>query len=371
MRHILITGGAGFIGSHLSNELLEKGYSVRILDNLAPQVHGPERRRPQYLSREVELIIGDVRDPATVRRALQGIDAVYHLVAIVGVGQSMYEIQEYTSVNNIGTAVLLEALIERPVERLIVASSMSVYGEGLYQDKAGKPYSSVERCPKSVRAGDWDARSPEGEELVPIPTPETKPPSLSSIYALSKYDQERMCLMLGRAYSIPAVALRFFNIYGPNQALSNPYTGVLAIFASRLLNGNPPLIFEDGLQQRDFVSVYDAVRACRLALEVKEAAGKVFNVASGSVVTIRELASRFARALGKERIAPEITGKYRVGDIRHCFADISLAQSILGYQAQVSLQSGMEDLAEWLEGQIAFDRVGEMRAELSSRGLMV
>ena len=283
----------------------------------------------------------------------------------------MYEVEEYTSVNNIGTAVLLEALIERPVERLVVASSMSVYGEGLYRDKSGKLYSSVERCPRSVRAGDWEVRSPEGEELMPIPTPETKAPSLSSIYALSKYDQERMCLMLGRAYSIPAVALRFFNIYGPNQALSNPYTGVLAIFASRLLNGNPPLIFEDGLQQRDFVSVYDAVRACRLALEVKEAAGKVFNVASGSVVTIRELASRFARALGKDRIAPEITGKCRVGDIRHCFADISLAKNILGYEAQVSLQRGMADLAEWLEGQIACDRVGEMRAELASRGLMV
>ena len=371
MRHILITGGAGFIGSHLSDELLAKGYSVRVLDNLAPQVHGPERRRPPYLSSEIELIVGDVRDRAAVRRALQGIDAVYHLVAMVGVGQSMYEIEEYTSVNNIGTAVLLEALIERPVERLVVASSMSVYGEGLYRDKSGRLYSSVERCPRSVRAGDWETRSPEGEELMPIPTPETKQPSLSSIYALSKYDQERMCLMLGRAYSIPAVALRFFNIYGPNQALSNPYTGVLAIFASRLLNGNPPLIFEDGLQQRDFVSVYDAVRACRLALEVKEAAGKVFNVASGSVVTIRELASRFARALGKDRVAPEVTGKYRVGDIRHCFADISLAQRILGYQAQVSLSKGMADLAEWLEGQIACDRVGEMRAELASRGLMV
>jgi dTDP-L-rhamnose 4-epimerase len=371
MRQILITGGAGFIGSHLSNELLERGYSVRILDNLAPQVHGPERRRPRYLSRDVELIVGDVRDRAAVRRALHRIDAVYHLVAMVGVGQSMYEVEEYTSVNNIGTAVLLQALIESPVERLVVASSMSVYGEGLYRDSSGRLYPSVERSPGRAGGVDWELRSPEGEPLTPVPTPETKQPSLSSIYALSKYDQERMCLMLGRAYSIPVVALRFFNTYGPNQALSNPYTGVLAIFASRLLNGNAPLIFEDGLQQRDFVSVYDAARACRLALEVEEAAGKVFNIASGSVVTIRELASRFAQALGKDGIAPRITGKRRVGDIRHCFADISMARKILGYQAQVSLQKGMTDLGEWLEGQIAFDRVGETHAELASRGLMV
>jgi len=371
MGNILITGGAGFIGSHLCNELITSGAKVRVLDNFSSQVHGHERKRPRYLSSEIELIVGDVRDSEVVRRALKGIDAVYHLVARIGVGQSMYEIKEYTSVNNVGTAVLLEALIERPVERLIVASSMSIYGEGLYADSSGALYPSVERCAESVRAGDWEVRGPRGEALIPVPTPESKPPSLSSIYALSKYDQERMCLMLGRAYDIPTVALRFFNIYGPHQALSNPYTGVLAIFASRLLNGNPPLIFEDGMQMRDFVSVYDVARACRLALEVKEAAGKVFNIASGSALTIRDLAVRFARALGKDRIDPEVTGKRRVGDIRHCFADISLAQSVLGYCPRIGLEEGMADLAGWLEGQIACDRVGEMREELASRGLMV
>jgi dTDP-L-rhamnose 4-epimerase len=214
-------------------------------------------------------------------------------------------------------------------------------------------------------------RTAEGEPLIPIPTPETKTPSLSSVYALSKFDQERMSLMVGRAYGIPTVALRFFNIYGPNQALSNPYTGVLAIFASRLLNNNPPLIFEDGRQQRDFVSVYDVAHACRLALEAPGAPGKVFNIASGSVYTIRELAMRFARALGKDHIAPEITGKYRVGDIRHCFADISLACGTLGYAPRISIEEGMADLAGWLEGQIAQDRVVEMRTQLASRGLMV
>jgi dTDP-L-rhamnose 4-epimerase len=299
------------------------------------------------------------------------VDAVYHLVAIVGVGQSMYAIREYTSVNNVGTAVLLEALIEKPVERIIVASSMSVYGEGLYRTSDGRLAPSEERSEASLRAGDWEIRGSGGEPLIPEPTPEWKTPSLKSVYALSKYDQERMCLLVGQAYGIPAVALRFFNIYGPFQALSNPYTGVLAIFASRLLNGKRPLIFEDGWQQRDFVSVYDVARACRLALEVKEAAGKVFNVASGSRYTIRELAVRMASALGRDHLTPEITGKYRVGDIRHCIADITLARNVLGYVPQIDLEKGMADLADWLAGQISCDRAMEAREELAVRGLMV
>jgi dTDP-L-rhamnose 4-epimerase len=370
-RQVLITGGAGFVGSHLCNELLAGHCRVRVLDNLSPQVHGPEPKRPHYLNPQVELIVGDVRDKAAVRRALKGVDAVYHLVAIVGVGQSMYRIEDYTSVNNLGTAALLQALVEHPVERLIVASSMSIYGEGLYRAPDGRLCEAEDRTGERLRAGDWEARNADGATLTPVPTPESKPPCLSSVYALSKFDQERMCLILGRAYDIPTVALRFFNIYGPHQALSNPYTGVLAIFASRLLNGNPPLIFEDGLQQRDFVSVYDVARACRLALEVEAAAGRVFNVASGRVYTIREIAAHCAKALGKDHLEPEITGKYRVGDIRHCFADVTLARAVLGFNARIGLEQGMADLADWLEGQIACDRSAEMRAELSARGLMV
>lgn len=371
MKHILITGGAGFIGSHLADELLERGYRVRVLDNLSSQVHGPDRQPPEYLSSEVELMVGDVRDASAVKRALKGIDSVCHMVAMVGVGQSMYQIADYTSINNIGTAVVLEALIERPVERLLVASSMSIYGEGLYRASDGSTYPAGERTLAQLKAADWQVRGPDGEALTPIPTPETKTPCLASVYALSKYDQERMCLMVGRAYGIPSVALRFFNVFGPNQALSNPYTGVLAIFASRLLNGNRPLIYEDGCQQRDFVSVYDVARACRLALEVKEAAGKVFNVGSGHRHTIRTVAQRMAKALGKEHIEPEITGKYRVGDIRHCFADITLAREVLGYKPRVSLPEGMVDLASWLDRQVASDRVAEAGAELAARGLMV
>ena len=273
-RRVLVTGGAGFIGSHLAAELLAHGYAVRVLDNLSPQVHGPARHAPSYLDPRVELMVGDVRDPEAVRRALHGMDAVYHLVAAVGVGQSMYRIAEYTAVNNVGTAVLLEALIEKRVGRLVVASSMSIYGEGLYRGPDGEAREAAERSVEALKAGEWEVRGPAGEPLAPAPTPETKAPCLASVYALSKYDQERMCLMIGRAYEIPTVALRFFNVYGPHQALSNPYTGVMAIFATRLLNGKPPVLYEDGLQQRDFVSVYDVARACRLAFEAPAGAGR-------------------------------------------------------------------------------------------------
>ncbi|MBD0279907.1 MAG: NAD-dependent epimerase/dehydratase family protein, partial [Flavisolibacter sp.] len=206
--------------------------------------------------------------------------------------------------------------------------------------------------------------------LTPFATPETKTPSLSSVYALSKYDQERLCLLIGRAYKIPTVALRFFNVYGTRQALSNPYTGVLAIFASRLLNNNPPLIFEDGYQKRDFVSVYDIAQASRLALET-QAEYDVFNVGSGNAYTIVEIAERLAKILNKEHIVPEISGKYRVGDIRHCFADISKAKDLLEYEPKVALEDGLIELAEWLEGQTAIDKVSEARKELATRGLTV
>src|SRR4051812_46143517 len=317
-KRILITGGAGFIGSHLADELLRNGYTVKALDNLSPQVHGPNPSRPDYLNPEVELIVGDVRDKPTVVRALEGIDAVYHLAAAVGVGQSMYQVAQYTSINTLGTAVLLEALADRPVERLIVASSMSIYGEGLYRDPDGDISEGLERSVQQLKNHEWEVRNNRNETLKPVPTPEGKSPTLSSVYALSKYDQERMSLMIGRAYNIPTVALRFFNVYGTRQALSNPYTGVLAIFASRLLNNKPPMIFEDGLQQRDFVSVYDVARACRLALEVPDAAYRVFNVGSGQARTVLSVAHAMAHVMGKPWIEPEISGKYRVGDIRHC-----------------------------------------------------
>ena len=367
---VLITGGGGFIGSHVTTELLRAGYHVRVLDSLVTQVHGDKPGRPEYLHEEAEFILGDVRNPEAVDEALAGVDAVYHFVALVGVGQSMYQISEYTSVNNLGTAVLLERLVKQPVSKLIVASSMSIYGEGLYLTAAGQPCTNAIRTTRQLKAHQWEMLGSDGLPLTPVPTPETKQPSLASVYALSKYDQEQMCLMVGRAYGVPTVALRFFNAYGPFQSLSNPYTGVLAIFASRLMNGQRPIIFEDGEQLRDFVSVYDIARACRLALEVGEARDMVFNVGSGEKISVKEVARKLAKVLGK-KIEPEITANCRVGDIRHCFPDISKAQDILKYRPQVSLEDGMVDLAEWLDQQTASDKFNEMRDELSSRGLVV
>jgi dTDP-L-rhamnose 4-epimerase len=370
-KKILITGGAGFIGSHLADDLLSNGFNVRVLDNLSDQVHGANSARPSYLNADVELHCGDVRDTDTLKKALHGIDAVFHLAAAVGVGQSMYEIAQYTSINNQGTANLLQTLIENPVERLIVASSMSLYGEGLYRSPDGRLVAGRERSLEQLQARDWELRNSDGQMLTPLPTPETKPPSLASIYALSKFDQEQMCLIFGRAYRVPTVALRFFNVYGTRQALSNPYTGVLAIFSSRLLNDKAPMIFEDGQQRRDFVSVKDVAQACHLALQVPQAAGNVFNVGSGRDFTICEIAEKICEAMGKGAIEPEITGKYRVGDIRHCFADITRAREVLGYEPQVRFEDGLLELVEWLDGQQAVDRADQAGAELSARGLTV
>jgi dTDP-L-rhamnose 4-epimerase len=397
---ILITGGAGFIGSHLADELLSCDHEVRVLDSLVPQVHGRARTRPAYLDPDVELVVGDIRDKDCVRRALRGVDAVFHLAALVGVGQSMYQIAEYTSVNNHGTATLLEALteapVDHPVERLVVASSMSIYGEGLYRDAGGAVLAHAARSAEMLRKGVWELHDQRGARLSPVPTVESKPPSLTSVYALSKYDQERLCMLIGQAYAIPTVALRFFNVFGPRQALSNPYTGVLAIFAARYLDDRPPMIFEDGLQQRDFVNVRDVARACRLALTVPDAAGQVLNVGSGRAMTIREVARRMGAILGKQHIEPAITGEYRVGDIRHCVADIGRARDLLGYEPGVSFDQGLAELAEWLETQMGaaqdvpahvpaaalpglvsrpgarpMDAVDRARAELAARGLVI
>jgi dTDP-L-rhamnose 4-epimerase len=369
---VLITGGAGFIASHCAAALLRNGYRVRALDNLDPQIHGAEREPPNYLDRRVELLVGDIRSPKVVRRALSDTDAVLHLAARVGVGQSMYEVADYTDVNSRGTAVLLEAMIERsirrPFDRLVVASSMSIYGEGRYRASDGRLLANVERSPVRLKQGHWEPTDSCGRPIEAVPTDESKTPSTLSVYALSKYDQECLCLMVGGAYEIPTVALRFFNVYGPHQALSNPYSGVLAIFAARLLNERPPLIFEDGEQRRDFVYAGDVAEACRLALEVEGAVGHAFNIGSGRPVTIKDVARLLADTLAVP-IEPEITGECRVGDVRHCFPDIGAARSVLGYQPRTQLEAGLERLVSWLTGRVAVDRVGEARAALVARGL--
>jgi dTDP-L-rhamnose 4-epimerase len=366
---VLITGGAGFIGSHLADQLLALGCRVRALDNLNPQVHGQHAKRPAYLAPEVELQVGDVRDPVAVRRALEGVDSVVHLAAAIGVGQSMYQMRSYMEINSVGTATLLEQLASRKVRRLVVASSMSVYGEGRYAAPDRTIHDRAFRTVTALKAGAWDPLGSNGEPLAPLPTPEQKEPMLSSIYALSKYDQERMCLMFGTAYGVPTVALRLFNTYGPRQALSNPYTGVLAIFAARLLNGKPPVVFEDGQQRRDFVNVRDVARAFVLSLSSEKAVGHAINIGSGVSSSVLEIARKLAVVLHLPQTSAEIAGRYRMGDIRHCFADTTLARELLGYEASVSLQDGLAELAEWLRAERAVDATDVARRELETRGL--
>jgi dTDP-L-rhamnose 4-epimerase len=367
---ILITGGAGFVGSHLADGLLRAGHSVRILDKLTPQVH-PEGR-PDYLSKEVELMVGDVRDPNRLKEALARVDVIFHFAAAVGVGQSMYEISRYMSVNTQGTAELLQAILDTKsnIEKIVVASSMSIYGEGRYQcSQCGLDAAPPVRSVSQLKAGQWEMHCDAcGGTLRPVPTDETKPSEINSMYALSKRDQEELCLIYGRTYGLPVTALRFFNIYGTRQALSNPYTGVAAVFASRMLNGKPPLIFEDGEQMRDFVHVSDIVRANMLAIESPESNGHVINIGCGKPITIRQVAEKLSKALGLE-ISPVVTNKYRAGDIRHCYADIAKAQKLLGYAPNVEHDLGFRELAEWLRGQQADDKAETMLKELSAYGL--
>ena len=370
-KQILITGGAGFVGSHLADGLIAAGHRVRVLDDLTPQVH--QNGAPDYLSSKVELVVGDVRDPNRLREVLTGVDVVFHFAATVGVGQSMYEISRYISVNTQGTAELLQAILDNGIilEKLIVASSMSIYGEGQYHcsvcDTAAFP--SV-RPVEKLKRGAWELHCALcNSVLEPAPTREDKPSELNSIYALSKRDQEELCLIYGRTYGLPVTALRFFNIYGTRQALSNPYTGVAAIFAARLINHQNPLVFEDGEQMRDFVSVHDIVRANILAMERPESDGYVINIGSGIPITIRQVAEILAEALGKPELAPIITQKYRAGDIRHCFADLSRARALLGYEPQVSHEEGFHELAVWLASQKAEDKAEMMLQELNTYGL--
>ncbi len=365
----LITGGAGFVGSHLADGLLREGYTVRVLDNLTPQVH--QNTLPTYLSPEVEIVFGDVRDRDVLLHAVKDIDVIFHFAAAVGVGQSMYEISRYMEVNTIGTAQLLQVLLDSKAspQKLIVASSMSIYGEGRYGCVDCGPVAPPIRTNAQLRSGKWEVSCPIcGKTVTPCPTSEDKPSAVTSVYALSKRDQEELCLIFGRTYDIPVVALRFFNIYGTRQALSNPYTGVAAIFASRLLNDQPPLIFEDGNQLRDFVSIHDIVQANILAMKRSQADGQIINIGSGQPIKITNVAELLSQTLGKD-IEPVVTQQYRSGDIRHCYADITRAREILGYEPRVSHAEGFQELVEWLQLQRAEDKAEIAMRELKAYGL--
>jgi len=372
VQRILVTGGAGFIGSHVVDELVAAGYEVTALDSLEPQVHGPARTPPPYLNPKARTVWADLAAEGDVLdRLLPETDAVIHLAAVVGVSQSMYEISRYVRANTAGTAILLEKLtrFRDRVRKLVVASSMSVYGEGAYRCPNCGPAYPRSRPEAQLAARDWEPRCPAcGAVLEPCPTPEEKPLMPESVYAVTKRDQEELALTVGRAYRIPTVALRFFNVYGPRQALSNPYTGVAAIFSARLLNGRPPVVYEDGRQTRDFIHVRDVARACRLALERDGANYEAVNIGTGRPVPVLEVARTLARALGRP-IEPEVAGRYRAGDIRHCYADITRARRLLGFEPEVAFEAGMGGLAAWVAGQAAEDRWAEAAAELERRGL--
>jgi dTDP-L-rhamnose 4-epimerase len=376
-KHVLVTGGAGFIGSHLCDALLARGYAVTALDCLSPQVHGDAELDaegwPVYLDKRVRRIKGDLLDEGVFEAALGGVTHLAHMAASVGVGQSMTNIVDYTRNNVMTAAIMLEVLSQRrhTVKRMAVASSMSIYGEGAYQNPAtGRPVTPNLRGHAQLAQRKWDLYSGE-DRLEPVPTTEEKLLQPASIYAVNKRDHEEMFLAVGRALEIPTTALRLFNAYGSRQALSNPYTGVAAIFISRLLNDQSPLVFEDGEQRRDFVHVQDVAEAFVAALESESQIWDVFNVGSGESITVNEMARVLARLLGKN-IAPDIINKYRVGDIRHCFADISKIKEAYGWQPRHSFEAGMKELIDWVGAAKApVSRSNESLVELEKSKLVV
>lgn len=360
---VLVTGGAGFIGSHIVDLLIENRYEVRILDNLEEQVHS--RKKPEYLNQDAEFIKGDVRRKEDWKRALEGIDAVSHQAAMVGIGQSMYQPVRYLKTNIIGTANMYEVIDEMnlDLEKIVVASSMSTYGEGAYKcEEHGEVYPLL-RDKKQLEKGEWELKCPKcSSSLKPIPTHEEKPQQNLSTYALSKYDQERMALNYGFALNIPTVTLRYFNVYGPRQSLNNPYTGVAAIFSSRIKNNRPPKIYEDGKQTRDFIYVEDVARANLKALE-SHVTG-CFNIGTGKPTSIINLAETLID-LYNVNLTPEITGEFRPGDIRHCFADTNKMKNDLGFKPEISLKEGLKKLSDWGKEEEATDKFEEAEEELN------
>ena len=370
MSKIFVLGGAGFIGSHLVDKLVEMGDDVIVLDNLEPQVH---TRKPDYLNPKAQYLFEDIRDEKVLAKTIGDVKVIFHEAAAVGVGQSMYQIDKYVEVNTMATAKLLDILVnkEHNVKKLIVASSMSIYGEGAYECGDCDAVYPKLRTEEQLKQRAWEMKCPQcGKIVKPIPTREDKPLHPTSIYAITKRDQEEMCLAIGRAYGIPTVALRYFNVYGPRQSLNNPYTGVCAIFSSRIKNENPPLIFEDGLQSRDFVSVHDVVKANILAMSSSNANYEAFNIGTGETTNILEIAQILTKLYNKE-LEPEITSKFRAGDIRHCFADISKIKNKLRYKPKEDFEKGMMELVDWGEEEEAVDRFEEAHEELLKRGLVV
>lgn len=346
-KKILITGGAGFLGSHLVDDLVTHGHGVRVLDSITARAHAGQT--PAHLHPDAELIVGDVRDGAVVERALEDVDVVLHLAAAVSVGESLYEVERCTSVNNVGTAVLMDRVSRARVERVVLASSYSVYGEGLYMDPSGEPVEIARRKPEQLRRGDWDP-TVDGRPLLPAPTPETKLVSPGCVYARSKFDQERICMRFGRAFGISTIALRLFDVFGVRQSSSSPYSGCLSRWAERVLDDRRPLVLEDGGQIRDFVHVSDVAAAFRAAIDSDVRTG-VFNVGSGVPRTLSSVAQKIADIVGKPGLVPEATGRSRMGEVRHCYADVSRTASVLGHRPSADFDHALTELVEWVERQ--------------------
>jgi dTDP-L-rhamnose 4-epimerase len=374
---VLVTGGAGFIGSHLVDLLVSRGHEVTVIDNLDPQVHGPAAREPRhiaaYLTRgQVRFVRGDVTNRENLATSLEGVEAVVHLAAAVGVGQSMYEPYYYVHTNATGSGLLLDLVAKAgsKIQKLIVASSMSIYGEGAYRCPTCGGGERRERDERQLQAARWEvACAGCGADLEPIPTPETKVPEIASVYAATKKHQEDLFVSFGRAYGIPTFALRFFNVFGSRQSLGNPYTGVAAIFLSRFLNGRPPLIFEDGGQSRDFIDVRDVANALLMAVEFPGKGAHVLNLGTSRRTTVAQVAEALASHLGLE-VRPQILGKYRAGDIRHCIADTAEARRVLGFEARRSFAEGLPDLVDWCRNEQPRDGVDTSLAELMRKGLI-
>jgi len=366
----LVTGGAGFIGSFIVDELIKKGYSVKILDNLEEQVH--QNKIPEYMNKNAEFFKGDVRDIETLRKAIEDVDIIFHEAAAVGIGQSQYQIKKYVETNTLGTANLLDILAnsKHNVKKLIVPSSNTIYGEGSYLCEGCGKVSPPLRTKADTKNKDWELKCPNCKKnLKPLNTREDKKQDPNSIYAITKMDQERLCMNIGNTYGIPTVILRYFNVYGPRQSLNNPYTGVSAIFISRIKNDHPPIIYEDGLQTRDFISIYDIVNANILAMERFSANYEIFNVGSGKQTTIKHLSEVLTHLL-KKNLKPIITNEFRKGDIRHCFADITKIKEKLDFEQHISFEEGMMGLIKWSESQKAEDQSNKANLELKNKGLI-
>ena len=369
MEKVLVTGGAGFIGSHLVDLLVERKYKVIVFDSFYPQVH---RKKPTYLNASAEYVKGDIRDREILSSIIKKVDGIFHLASRVGVGQSMYKIEDYVNVNIRGTSTLLDILVNEKhnVKKLVVASSMSVYGEGAYKcEKCGIVYPES-RKEEDIEKGIWEMRCPKcGDFALPIPTSENKPLYPTSIYSRTKKEQEKMSLLIGKTYGIPTVALRFFNVFGPRQSLSNPYTGVIAIFSSRILNNRPPIIFEDGKQTRDFIYVKDVAETCLLSYEKEEANFQIFNVGRGKPISIIEISHMLQKVLGKNT-GEEITGKYRKGDTRHCFADAIKIKKFLSFSPHYTFEEGLEELVGWMKKEEVEDFTPNAIKELKEKKLI-